>query len=155
MYSTEGIVLKKLDIGEADALYAIYTEDYGKIKALAQGVRKEEAKLRGHLELLSCSRIQFVIGRGGEKLIGATLINFWSRLRARDASVRLAAAVAADVDAQCFPGERDTEVWYLLSETFAALDREDFSDAQAPALLADFRKRLVACLGYGAGDTDA
>lgn len=149
MHATEGIVLKKLDVGEADALYAVYTKDYGKIKALAQGVRKEEAKLRGHLELLSLARIQFVIGRGGEKLIGATLADFFPLMRAREHTLRLAASVAADVDQQCFPGEKDHGVWNLLTETFMALDTEDFHEEEA-AFLAVFRGRLREALGYGA-----
>lgn len=153
MHHTEGIVLKKLDVGEADALYAIYTQDHGKIKALAQGIRKEEAKLRGHLEPLSRARIQFVIGRGGEKLIGATLMDFLPRMRSREATLRLAGAIAAEVDAQCFPGERDDDVWALLAETLAALDADGFRE-DATAFLACFRSRLRKVLGYGASDED-
>lgn len=153
MHSTEGIVLKKLDVGEHDALYAIYTKDYGKVKTLAQGVRKEEAKLRGHLEPLSRARIQFVIGRGGEKLIGATLADFFPRMRARETTLRLAAAAAADIDARTFPGERDDGVWRLIAETFAALDAEDFYESET-TFLVGFRSRLREVLGYGASDEE-
>ena len=150
MYSTEGIVLKKLDIGEADTLYGIYTRDYGKIRALAHGIRKEEAKLRGHLEVLSLSGIGFVVGRAGEKLIAANLMRFWPQVRSREHTVRLATEIARDVDTQCFPGEKDESVWELLLATFAALDRNDFSDDEARSFLTHFRGRLREHLGYGA-----
>ncbi len=142
--------MKKLAVGEADTLYRIYTEDYGMIRALAQGVRKEEAKLRGHLELLSRSRIRFVVGRGGEKLIAASLVRFGERLRSHETTLSLAAAVAGAVDAECFPGQRDDGVWHLLSEAFTALDREDFSEERSADFLADFHSRLQERLGYGA-----
>lgn len=149
MYATEGIVLKKLDVGEADALYAIYTRDYGKIKALARGIRKQEAKLSGHLEPYSLSAIRFVIGRGGEKLIAASLVSFWDNLRSREATLRLAAAVAGAIDEHCFPGERDERLWRLACESFAALDRDIFPDEAAVPFLNEFQGRLQDCLGYG------
>ena len=150
MHSTEGIVLKKLDVGEHDALYSIYTSDFGKMRALAQGIRREEAKLRGHLEPLSLARVQFVIGRGGEKLIGATLADFFPRLRSREHTLLVAAEIAREVDIQCFPGEKDTQIWELLNETFAVLDHEEFSEDDMSPFLTDFRARFRASLGYGA-----
>ncbi|KKU23266.1 MAG: repair protein RecO protein [Microgenomates group bacterium GW2011_GWA1_46_15] len=37
--STEGIVLKRMNVGEADRFVTIFTRDLGKISALAKGVR--------------------------------------------------------------------------------------------------------------------
>lgn len=154
MHSTEGIVLKKLDVGEHDTLYSIYTRDFGKMRALAQGIRKEEAKLRGHLEPLSHTRIQFILGKGGEKLIGATLADFLPVLRSREHTLRLAGAIAADIDTHCFPGEPDEGVWGLVAASLAELNRDEFSPEQGPAFLADFRRGLRERLGYGASDEE-
>ena len=154
MYSTEGIVLKKLDVGEADALYAIYTRDYGKIRVLAQGIRKPEAKLRGHLEPLSLSAIRFVIGRGGEKLIAASMVSFWERIRSQEATLRLAAAMAAAVDEHCLAGERDDVVWGLLSGSFSVLEGAGVHASDAARFLAEFMASLNNALGYGGGRGD-
>ena len=81
MYTTDAIVLKKIDVGEHDALYMLYTEGYGKMRAVAAGIKKPEAKLRGHLEPLSLSRIRFVTGKNRERIIGASLLNFWDGIR--------------------------------------------------------------------------
>ena len=59
MHSTEGIILKKEPYGEADLLITILTKDFGKIKVMAQGVRKEAAKLKGHFEPLTHSATNF------------------------------------------------------------------------------------------------
>ena len=37
---TEAIVLKQFDLGEADKIITFYSKDYGKIRAVARGVRK-------------------------------------------------------------------------------------------------------------------
>lgn len=155
MYHTEGIVLKKLDIGEADGLYALYTRDCGKVVARAAGIRKNGAKLRGHLESLSLSSVRLITGKNGERLIGATLVNFWPQMRSREANMRLAAYVARRVDEQCFPGERDPALWELLQESFFVLDRDDFSDERAERFLREFDSGLSRCLGHGDDGADA
>ena len=71
MYTTEGIILKKIDVGEANALFTIYTKDYGKIRAVAQGVKKEGAKLQGHLEPLAPINDMRGIARYHAEQIGA------------------------------------------------------------------------------------
>lgn len=156
--TTEGIVLKKLDIGEADGLYALYTRDCGKVVARAAGIRKNEAKLRGHLEPLSHTAVRMITGKNGERLIGATLVNFWERMRSRETNMRLASHVARRVDEQCFPGERDPSLWDLMKESFDALDREDFSesdgDAKAERFLREFDIALSRCLGHGDDGAD-
>ncbi len=152
MYTTQGIILKKMDVGEADALYTIYTKDFGKIQALARGIRKEGAKLRGHLESLSLSAIRFVAGRGRERLIAASLICFGEGMRSRETTLGLAFQIAERIDTHCFPGERDAALWELLSGSLSMLDGSTFDDGAAPRFLQEFDARLQMCLGYGSGD---
>lgn len=149
MYATEGIVLKKLDIGEADVLYALYTKDFGKVVARAQGIRKNGAKLRGHLEPLSLSAVRLISARNGEKLIGASLMNFWERMRARDTTLRLASYVAARLDGHCFAGERDDALWHLASTAFQTLDDADFPEYGEVRFRREFDENLSSCLGHG------
>lgn len=149
MYATEGIVLKKLDIGEADVLYALYTRDFGKVVARAAGIRKNGAKLRGHLELLSLSAVRLINGRNGEKLIGASLIYFYERIRARDATLRLAAYVAGRLDEHCFAGERDDALWDIVAAAFRTLDDVDFPEDGEMRFQREFDKNLSLCLGHG------
>lgn len=158
--TTEGIVLKKLDIGEADGLYALYTRDCGKVVARAAGIRKNEAKLRGHLEPLSYTAVRLITGKNGERLIGATLVNFWELMRSKEVNMRLASYVARRVDEQCFPGERDPALWDLMKESFSVLDREDFSESdrdaggRAERFVREFDAALARCLGHGDDGAD-
>jgi DNA repair protein RecO (recombination protein O) len=49
LYKTEGIVLKNMEYEEADKIVTIYTKDYGKITAIAKGVRKTKSKFGSSL----------------------------------------------------------------------------------------------------------
>ncbi len=63
LYKTEGIVLKSMEYQEADKIVTIYTKDYGKITAIAKGVRKTKSKFGSSLEILTYSTFLFYKGK--------------------------------------------------------------------------------------------
>lgn len=63
IYQTEGIVLGKRDFGEAERVYNIYTEKFGMIIAVAQGVRYIKSKLRYNLDLFTYGNFAIVRGK--------------------------------------------------------------------------------------------
>jgi DNA repair protein RecO (recombination protein O) len=62
-YSTEAIVLKRTDLGEADRILTLFTPGKGKIHAVAKGTRRPISKLAGHVDLLCRSQLQLAVGR--------------------------------------------------------------------------------------------
>ena len=56
---TKAIVLGYHSLGEADRIVTFYTRDFGKIRAVARGVRKVRSKLMGRLEILTCGDLVF------------------------------------------------------------------------------------------------
>ena len=63
IYQTEGIVLSKKDFGEAERVYNIYTEKFGMVTAVAQGVRLLKSKLRYNLDLFAYGSFSLVAGK--------------------------------------------------------------------------------------------
>ncbi|MBI2640297.1 MAG: DNA repair protein RecO [Candidatus Sungbacteria bacterium] len=147
MYVTDAIILKKSDYGETGALFTLYTKEYGKIRALAQGVKKEDAKLKGHLEPLSLSSVSFVLGKNGERLTHASLINYWPALRSDWRKLKLTLEVAGAVDQNCFPGQKDETLWNVVLDSFHSLEDSD-NDFDAGNFLRSFQKRFSTSLGY-------
>lgn len=151
MHTTDAIVLKKIDVGEADVLYMLYTRDYGKMRGLAGGIKKQEAKLRGHLEPLSLSRVRFVPGRGCERLIGASLMNFWHGIREDARKLAAAHYVASRIDRECMEGDQDSALWKLLTARLEALDAHaNFENPEK--FFSDFDSDLREVMGYGGPD---
>jgi DNA repair protein RecO (recombination protein O) len=58
-----GIVLRTYKLGEADRIVVLLTQDHGKVRAIAKGVRKTRSKFGGRLEPLSCVSVQLHRGR--------------------------------------------------------------------------------------------
>ncbi len=151
MYITQGIVLNKISVGEADAIFSIYTKDFGKIRAMAQGVKKEEAKLKGHLERFNMVDIAFVLGKSGERLTRASALNTWSRLRRDHQKNSTAFYITELVHKNCFEGQKDENLWELLKTSITALDEaEPGTDIHFyNSFLNSFEKKLLKLLGYG------
>jgi len=61
---SQGIVLRRVDYGEADRIVTMLTPDHGKLGLMAKGVRRPKSKLAGGIELFSVSTITFLRGRG-------------------------------------------------------------------------------------------
>lgn len=61
---TRGVVLRAINIKEADRILEIYTDDLGKVRAVAKGVRKIQSRLAGHLEPFTYVDLMFAQGRG-------------------------------------------------------------------------------------------
>ena len=63
-YRDSGVIVRTHKLGEADRILSIITENNGKVRAVAKGVRKTRSRFGGRLELLRHLDLQFYKGRG-------------------------------------------------------------------------------------------
>ena len=65
-FSTEGLVIKEMNVGESDRLVTLFTRDYGILKAFASGAKSIKSKKGAATSLLTYSN--FTIQRKKETL---------------------------------------------------------------------------------------
>ena len=81
-YSSEGIVIKRQNFGEAGKIITLFTREKGKINLLAKGIRKTTSKRAGSLELFNRVKISAVKGRGElDTLTEVLLVENFARWR--------------------------------------------------------------------------
>ena len=68
-YKTQGIIIKRTNLGEFDRLLTVYTKDFGKILIRGKSIRKNQAKLKGHLELFFINSITSSLNGNINRLI--------------------------------------------------------------------------------------
>lgn len=71
VYTTAGFVLGSAERGEANKIFSIYTEDFGLVRASAQGVRLEKSKLRYTLDDFARGYFSLVKGKELWRLTGS------------------------------------------------------------------------------------
>lgn len=156
MHLTRAFVLSRKERREADILATLFTEQFGLIRAVAAGIKKPGAKLRGHLEPFSDTEIHFVPGRIGYRLIGAIVQNPFSRITSSLERYAIAEAGASLIEAATLEGSPDSALWEALQGFFTALDSPDELDsAERERILFWLAARLFFLLGYQASESSA
>ena len=61
--TTQGIVLRRTDFGEADRILTVLTPANGKLSLMARGARRSKSKLAGGIELFSTSDLVYIQGK--------------------------------------------------------------------------------------------
>lgn len=73
--STDGIVLAKRTLGEANTRIILFTRDAGVVRVSARSARLERSKLRYGLEVLTCGNFALVRGKYEWKLTGVQRVS--------------------------------------------------------------------------------
>lgn len=145
IYVTEGIVLRKLGVGEANAVVSVLTESLGLVRAIARSSRAERSKLRYGLEPQTTARFSFVRGRHEWRLVGAED----ARCHLREASIvnQAAGARIAILLQRLIPGQE--QLPNLFNTVRSGLIALGSSHAEvAPAIECVLVLRVLAHLGY-------
>ena len=148
IYQTNAIVLKRENIFEADRIYHLYTEDFGKVKAIAGSVRKINAKLSGHLEPFNIIWVELATKKNGDLFITTALS--LKELLSRDASPVQTALFAkmADFSCQMLKGpQKDEILWDYILENFIKADSVETSESNE--FLLGFKNGFISLLGFG------
>ncbi|KKW19261.1 MAG: repair protein RecO protein [Parcubacteria group bacterium GW2011_GWA2_51_10] len=144
-YHTEALVLGNRVSGEADRTIALYTKEFGLIRARARAVRAEKSKMRYAVQNYSRASVSLVRGSGGWRLAGARALS-----GSEGADPRSIAAFAriAELVTRLVAGEESNEYLFeVLSHAHAALMENTSRAATAPIELLCVARTLFA-LGY-------
>ncbi len=144
-YRTQGFVLKKTDLREADQVFDIYTKDFGKLEILGKAIRKIKSKLRSGANLFYLSEVEFIQGKTYKTLTDAITIEKFKNIRNDLEKLKAAFQIAEVADSLIKGQEQDQEVWDLLNETLNKLNNSSFAIS---LIYYYFLWNLLSILGY-------
>ena len=150
--TTQAILLKRMNYGEADRILTVITSNSGKVSLLAKGVRKSKSKLAGGLELFSTTHITFIDGRSDLKtVIGTQLIDNYREISKNIDVTMVGYDFLKYIDSYT-EQESGGEFYHLLVEALSALNTPNMSITHTAAW---FYVHLLLNSGYGLQlDTD-
>ena len=79
-YKEKSVILKSYNLGEADRIIKLYTQNRGMIDSIAKGARKIKSKFGGRLELFNFVDLEISEGRNLDIIIQAELIKHFSSI---------------------------------------------------------------------------
>ena len=142
---TRGIVIRKVNFGEADRILTILTSNRGKIRVVAKGVRRPRAKLAGWLDMFADNELELAEGRNLDIVTSASSIQ---HLVSRDLTLQetgLMFYVCELVDKLLEETNEVAGVFPLLLETLTAISENKIS---LSIIKTYFEIKLLTILGF-------
>ncbi len=147
IYKTQGIVLKSMELGEADRVLTVLTPHLGKLRVIAKGVRRPRSRIGGGLDLFSDVQLVLALGRTFDVVTQTSLEDPHLPLRNDLVSTACAWYLAELADRFCEDRAESHLAFVLLAQALTALDAP--RDAVAHAVVARwFELHLLAAMGF-------
>ncbi len=143
-YRAQGVVLRHVEYGEADRILTFYTLEYGKVQAIAKGIRKMRSRKAGHLEPFSRVELMLAKGRNLDVITQAEAQNTYENLRADLKLIAYAAYVVELLDRLTYEEGEHRLLYNLLVNTLARLDE----GAPAQTAVHYYEVKFMDLLGF-------
>jgi DNA repair protein RecO (recombination protein O) len=122
LYRTDAIVLSRFEIGEADRVLTLLTPHFGKLKAIARGVRKPSSRLGGSLEPFAELHLMLARGRTFDVVTQVSIEHAWLNLREELGPTAVAWYVAELADRAIEERHEAMAIYTLLRRAYSLLD---------------------------------
>ncbi|MEW6273961.1 MAG: DNA repair protein RecO [Bacillota bacterium] len=143
LYKTDAVVLRTVNVREADLLLVLFSREYGKIRVMAHGARKPTSRKRGFVQPFCCSQFLLHKGREMDSVSQCAGLELFPDLQENLRTLAYATYLAELVENLTAEGEANENVFLLLLQAFRLLPRGD-----AEVLARAFESKLVGFLGY-------
>lgn len=144
-YTTEAIVLKQFDLGEADKIITFYTRDLGKVRAVAKGVRKSKSTISGLVLPFSYNKVLFYKGKSLYRVNSIESIFHFTQLREDLTKMAYATLMAEIVEKLGLEDEPNEGLFSLLLMGYYQLLKADKSQFNYIELI--YKIRLLEIIG--------
>ncbi len=145
LHHTKGLLIGSLEIGEADRVVVLYTEDFGKLRLAARGCRRMKSRMMGSTQLLTLVDVVFFKKRHGlHRLTQSDIITGFPRLRGDFRRMMSALYVIELLNAITPEAEPNPPVFRLTNLILNLMHEGGDSDT----LLLLYEMRLTSILGY-------
>ncbi len=143
-FKTEGIIIKRRNVGEADRILTVFTKKNGKIYIKAIGTRRTTSRRASHIELLNISLLTLYKGRTLPILTEAQTIENFSDIKNNLVKIGFAYHLCELIDGLCPENQENNEVFSLFINT---LHRLSYGE-DVVSVIHEFEIELLTNLGF-------
>lgn len=142
---TKAIVLKKQNTNEYDQLVTCYTEEFGKLTAVAKSVLKPNSIQAMHLDVFNLVDFDLISGRGTPIVTGAQVENSYRHLKNDIQALAMSYFFTEIIDKIAFEYQKDEGLWDFLTNLMTELNSEQ---KNMPLFYNRKQTELLEVLGY-------
>jgi DNA repair protein RecO len=141
---TRAIIIKKQNTNEYDQFVTCYTQEFGKLTAIAKSILKHHSVQAMHLDTLNLVEFELINGKAMPIIAGAQADNCYRDLKSSVPSLAVAHFFSEVIDKMVPEMEKDEKLWNFLTDLLDKLNRFE------PSLTFLRQKQfiLLGLLGY-------
>lgn len=144
-FSTEAVVLKRKNLGEADRLVTLFTKRFGKLTALAKGVRRITSRRAGSLEPATQGIFFFARGKNFDLITQVQPINSFLNARQNLARLTQINQILEIIDLLTVDNQEHPDIYQILLDTLMLLNTDGKKRSRIVANI----RHIVHLLGFG------
>lgn len=148
---TRAIVIKKQPTNEYDELLTCYTQEFGKLSAVAKSVLKGSSMQAMHLDSLNLVDFELINGKSIPIIAAAQVENSFRNIKANLSTLAVSHFFTEVIDKMVFDLQKDESLWEFMVNVLEKLD----SRVKPESALTFFRQQqfyMLSVLGYGVGE---
>ena len=147
LYRDEGIVLRTQKLGEADRIITLLTREHGRVRAVANGVRRTSSRFGSRLEPFNHIDLQLAEGRSLDVITQVESIRPFGSSMAGDYEAYTAGTVMLETSERLVVEDKEPALQQFLL-LVGALRAMESPDRPMAAVLDSFLLRSLAVSGY-------
>ncbi len=143
LFKSTGIIIRKINLKEADRIVTILTDDYGKIDCIAKGARRLKSKFCGRLELFS--KVNLTCFQGWDLVILNEVELLQGFVDTKDINKHSILFYIAELTNKLIQSNQQIEgVYQLLEDTIEHIENSDKSNV----ILHSYLIKLLTLTGF-------
>lgn len=143
-FKTEGIVINRRNFGEADRIITIFSKNHGKLRVMANGVRRIASKRSPHIELLNYGIFNLYQGKSMPLLTEIQPLDTFPALKADLKRIGCAFHICELIDGLCAENQENLEIFNLLGKTLNKLSTAE----KLSTVIYEFEADILKILGF-------
>ncbi len=145
-YKTEGIIIKRLNLGEADRILTVFTKFYGKLSCIAKGVRKPTSRKSGHIELFDRTTLFLAKGKNLDIVTQAEVVERFANVRNKLKATKAAYHTIELIDLLIPEGQENEKIYKTLIDLLRTINKQRKATV---AQIANYEAEILKELGFG------
>ncbi|KKT28168.1 MAG: repair protein RecO protein [Candidatus Yanofskybacteria bacterium GW2011_GWA2_44_10] len=148
MARTKAIIVKKQHTNENDQILTCYTEEFGKITAIAKSVLKRTSLQSMHLDIFNLVDFELIDSKNMPIIASTHTESAFPNLKKSMPAIEAAGYFAREIDQTMFENERDDKMWSFLVKVFTGLDQNASDRTRLNDFFSQNREELIRVSGY-------
>ena len=146
IYKAQGIILARKNVGEADRVLTVFTNEYGKVRVIAKGIRRINSRRSPHLEVFNHVGLMIRHGKAMDSVTEAEMIESFPTIRHDLGRVGVGYYLCEIVEVLVAERQEHRDVFALLLHALRELDTN--ASLHLPLLAGRISKELLRTLGF-------